>query len=351
MVQCSQCRNVFRVIGDALNSKLEVQHMLELAAAALAEQFELKAVHFRLLSRDQRTLDHIASHGLSQAFLDKGPVDAERSIAEAMRGEVVLVTDCANDPRVQYPQRCVEEGIRSILTVPLETRGQVIGVMRLFTAEAREFGKDEVELFEVAASFCSSAIVDCMFHRILRHVTEEVRSTLELAEVLGNIARVVCEDLRARGCTIHLVDDTSSALEVRAANGLSEPFVARLVEAFTKDVADRVLAGDPVAILDARSDGWVKFPELMAAEGVSSILLVPLLSRGRVTGVLSVFTHKHYEFSEDEKQLMAAIGEQCSLAIDNAKMFAALKKRYESLVDEFQLWFEHAQTSPQHDPV
>jgi hypothetical protein len=32
-------------------------------------------------------------------------------------------------------------------------------------------------------------------------------------------------------------------------------------------------------------------------------------------------------------------------------MFAALKKRYESLVDEFQLWFEHAQASPQHDPV
>jgi len=350
-MKCVQCRNVFRVIGDALNLKLQVPVMLEMAAAAIVEQFAVKAVHFRLLSRDQRTLDHIASFGLSQRFLDKGPVDAERSIAEALEGKVVAVVDCATDPRVQYPRHCVEEGLRGILTVPLETRGQVIGVMRLFTAEAREFGKDEIELFKVAASFCSSAIVDCMFHRILRHVTEAVRSTLELPEVLGNIARVVCEDLRAKGCTIHLVDDTGSTLEVRAANGLSEPFVARLVDAFTPDVADRVLAGDPVAILDARSDGWVKVPELMAAESVSSILLVPLLSRGRVTGVLSVFTHKHYEFSEDEKQLMAAIGEQCSLAIDNAKMFAALKKRYESLVDEFQLWFEHAQASPQHDPV
>jgi GAF domain-containing protein len=56
-----------------------------------------------------------------------------------------------------------------------------------------------------------------------------------------------------------------------------------------------------------------------------------------------VFTHLPYRFSSDEQQLMTAIGEQCSLAIDNAMMFAALKRRYDALVDDFQLWFGHAQ--------
>jgi hypothetical protein len=44
---------------------------------------------------------------------------------------------------------------------------------------------------------------------------------------------------------------------------------------------------------------------------------------------------------------MMSIGEQCSLAIDNAMMFAALKRRYETLVDDFHLWFEHSQSYPQ----
>ncbi len=350
-MKCVQCRNVFRVIGDALNLKLQVPIMLEMAAEAIVDQFAVKAVHFRLLSRDQRSLDHIASFGLSPSFLEKGPVDAERSIAEALEGRVVAVADCATDPRVQYPRQCVEEGLRGILTVPLETRGQVIGVMRLFTAEPREFGGDEIEFFKVVAAFCTSAIVDCMFHTILRHVTESVRSTLELPAVLDAIARVVSDDLRAKGCTIHLVDEKTGALEARAASGLGEAFVARLVEAFSREVSERVIAGETVALHDARRDGWVTAPEMMATEGVSSILIVPLVSRQRVSGVLSLFTHKPYLFSDEEKQLMAAIAEQCALAIDNAKMFAALKKRYESLVDEFQLWFEHSQTYPQRNPA
>ena len=109
-----------------------------------------------------------------------------------------------------------------------------------------------------------------------------------------------------------------------------------------------MLAGASVVIHNARADDWVKVPDLMTAEGVTSILLTPLVTRARIIGVLSLYTFRPYMFSEDEKQLMAAIGEQCSLAIDNAKMFAALKKRYESLVDEFQLWFEHTQSYSPH---
>ena len=63
-------------------------------------------------------------------------------------------------------------------------------------------------------------------------------------------------------------------------------------------------------------------------------------------GMLSIYTHHPYRFSDDEMQLMLAIGDQCSLAIDNAKLFSALKRRYENLVDDFQLWFEHTQSYP-----
>ncbi len=343
MVHCEQCSKVFRVIGDALNLRLDTHVMLEMAARSIAEQFDLKACHFRVLSRDQQHLEHVACYGLSRTFLDKGPVDAERSVAEALDGNVVVVPDCSSDERVQYRQAFIDEGIASMLTVPLETRGQVIGVMRLMTADTREFTEEEIEFFKITALFCTSAITASMFQNILGHVTESVRDTLELSVVLDNIVQVVSDDLRTKGCAISLVDPRKKALETRAANGLSAGFVERFADVVSKDARDEVIAGSSVAILDGRNDKRILRPDVVEREGISSILLVPLMCRGSIIGVLSLFTYRPYLFSSDEKQLMASIGEQCSLAIDNAMMFEALKKRYENLVDDFQLWFEHTQ--------
>ncbi len=112
-------------------------------------------------------------------------------------------------------------------------------------------------------------------------------------------------------------------------------------------LVQEVLDGNCTAILDGTKDDRIAHPENLTREGIASILLVPLETRGKRIGILSLFTNKPYEFSDDEKQLMMSIGEQCSLAIDNAMMFAALKRRYETLVDDFHLWFEHSQSYPQ----
>ncbi len=351
MVTCRQCSKVFHVIGDALSEQLDTTELLEMAAQSITRQFDLKACHFRLLSRDLRTLEDVASFGLSKPFLDKGPVDAERSVAQALSGEAVGVLDCVSDPRVQYPEAFESEGIASMLTIPLEARGQVIGVMRIFTGTPRDFTDVEIEFFKVVALFCTGAIIDSMFHQILTRVTQAIRTTLDLPEVLDSIVRVVCEDLRSLGCAIHLVDSTNARLEARASYGLETEFVSRLAGSFSKEVEAEVLEGRSVAIDDACTDNRVIFPDLMSNQGVATVLLIPLVSRKRVIGVLSIYTHKTYQFSDHEKQLMGAIAEQCSLAIDNAKMFEALRQRYENLVDEFQMWFEHSQAYPQRGPT
>jgi GAF domain-containing protein len=347
MVKCLQCRNVFHIIGDALAAQLDTTVMLQMASRSIVEEFNLKACHFRLLSRDLQTLDHVAAHGLSEAFLNKGPVDAEKSVAEALKGKVVPVLDCVSDPRVQYPDAFEAEGIASMLTIPLKARGQVHGVMRLFTNIRREFREDEIEFFKVVALFCTSAIIDSMFRKILANVTEAIRTSLDLKVVLNAIVETVCEDLRTRGCAIQLIDGPKSELETRASYGLSEAFVENMRGVCCPELVQEVLAGNCMAILDGTKDERVAHPEGLSREGVASLLLVPLETRGKTIGVLSLFTNNPYAFSDDEMQLMMSIGEQCSLAIDNAMMFAALKRRYETLVDDFHVWFEHSQSYPQ----
>jgi GAF domain-containing protein len=337
------------VIGEGLNRQVSVVEMLETAARSLVEEFHLKACHFRLLSRDQRVLEDIASYGLSEKFLGKGPVDAERSVAEALQGRVVTIPDCTSDPRVQYPLEHREEGIVTGLTVPLSSRGQVIGVMRVYTSEPRVFSQGELEFFEVFALFCTSSIIHSMFHQILEEVTEAIRSSLDLEEVLQAIVTVITDSLRAKGCSIRLLDPRAGRFELRAAHGLSAAYLERTAaepgEAFSE-----ALQGRCVAVLDARTDPRIRNVGEVVQESISSILFVPLMSRSQAIGVLSLYTHRPYEFSEEEMQLMLSIGEQCALAIRNAQMHEALKRRYEDVVDAFHQWFEHSYSYPTRSP-
>jgi len=339
-MKCRQCHQVFAVMGDGLNSQVDTVELLEKTAEALVEQFDLKACHFRLLSRDQKILEHVASHGLSDQFLSKGPVDAERSVTAALDGEMVMVKDCSADDRIQYPEEFAREGIVSMVTIPLATRGQVIGVMRLATAEPREFNDEELDFFRVASLFCTSAIIHSLFHEILEDVNDAISGSLDLDSVLEAIVEVVTDKLRAKGCSIRLLDAKGEHLELRAARGLSQRYIETASASPGQGVAE-ALEGKCVSVLDAWSDPRIRHHDQMKIEKISSILFIPVMCRKKPLGVLSLYTHRPYQFSDDEIQMMKAVGGQCALAIRNAQMYAALKNRYDTATTDFQQWFEH----------
>jgi GAF domain-containing protein len=344
-MECSECIRVFEEVGNALNAPIDTVQLLELVAGSLVKQFHLKGCHFRLLSRDRTTLDHVASHGLSQAYLDKGRVEAERSVADALDGETVMVTDCATDPRIQYPEACAREGIVSMLTIPLKARGQVIGVVRLSTNERREFSRQELQILEVVASFCAAIVVHWMFHSIVANVTEAIRSSLDLDALLTAIMKVTTEDLRAKGCFIVLADAEGGSRRRHTTYGLSERFAAK-ASSEPGEVLAEVLKGSCVLVLDSHTDPRVPFRNEALQEGVGSILYIPLMVRDTLIGALGICTHRAYEFSEDEVYLLRGVGDQCAFAIRSAQMYATARARYQELADDFQQWFERYQVFP-----
>ena len=70
-MDCIRCVRIFEQVGDAFNSSVGAEEKLEQVARAIVEQLGLHACHFRVLSRDQRKLEHFASFGLSDKFLEK----------------------------------------------------------------------------------------------------------------------------------------------------------------------------------------------------------------------------------------------------------------------------------------
>jgi GAF domain-containing protein len=143
---------LFLDLASNINSSLEIREILHNLTVDLAKTLGMKGVIIRLLDKNDGTLKLVASHGLSQEFLDKGPVSADKSVVQVLSGETVYIRDATSDERVQYPQENKKEGIASMLTVPIKAKNEVIGIMRLCSDVERQFPEDVILLVNALAA-------------------------------------------------------------------------------------------------------------------------------------------------------------------------------------------------------
>ena len=159
---------LFRDVCKVINSSLDLKEVLMLITENIVKLLNVKACSIFLLDKNLNKLDVSASHGLSDAYLRKGPLDADKSIAETLDGEIVLIPDTSSDSRMQYPEDAKREGIASVLSVPITVKGQIIGVLRIYTSEQRNFSDDEYELISGLADMGGIAIDNARMYDYLK---------------------------------------------------------------------------------------------------------------------------------------------------------------------------------------
>jgi signal transduction protein with GAF and PtsI domain len=123
---------------------------LKLITENVGHALDVKGCSVFILDRQRNILEVSATHGVSEAYLKKGPLVADKSISETLQGKKVLISDISNDSRVQYPEEAKREGIASILSVPISVKEDIIGVLRIYTARQRDFSDDECDMGGIA---------------------------------------------------------------------------------------------------------------------------------------------------------------------------------------------------------
>ena len=111
-----------------------------------------------LFNRKTNELEVAASLGLSDEYLNKGPLSAIHSITRSLRDGPVAISDVTDDPRIQYPEAAQKEGIASILSVPIILRENPIGVLRVYSAEPWEVSLEDVNFVQAVAQIAGMAL-------------------------------------------------------------------------------------------------------------------------------------------------------------------------------------------------
>ena len=145
-------------LAALLNSARGPKTVLRGIVEGVAKATGAKACSLMLLTPDRKVLMHTVAYGLSDWYLRKGPLSADKIISEALAGKPVAILNAPEDERVMYREQARKEGIASILCVPVKLRGEVIGVLRVYTAKPYRFTKDDIYFVETVANVGAVAL-------------------------------------------------------------------------------------------------------------------------------------------------------------------------------------------------
>lgn len=185
-------------VAQSITSSVRLDHVLNVIVNGALAVIDAKGAIIRLLNPEGTELRLAAVAGLSQQYLEKGPVLVARSELDrrALNGRHAVVSNVQRDPAWQYPDAAAEEGLSSVLTVPLKTATAVKGVIRVYAHVPRTFSRGEVELLTAFANQGAIAIENAeLFEDIRQGYYETVRALARAIEAkdpttLGHSERV-----------------------------------------------------------------------------------------------------------------------------------------------------------------
>jgi signal transduction histidine kinase len=231
----------------------------------------------------------------------------------------------------------IRREVRSELAVPLEVQGEVRGVINVDSEKLDAFSTDDQELLQELADLAARVVHNTWLYEQLRlkvllfeslaSVSRTINSTLNLDEALRVITREACELMRARMCSLMLLDETREWLDLRASFGAGESYINKprlsAGESFIGVVVRRKKA---MQVANVQTDSRYQNVDLARREGLVSLLSVPLIFSGQCIGALSVYTSRFYSFSNEEIKILSALAELSAIAIEKARL-------YERIVD------------------
>ena len=328
--------NVFQAVTSAVSSTLDVNEVINMIVRKIPEVMNLKAATIRLLDDTGKKLRLVASYGLSEKYINRGPVDTEENIIEALNEKPVAIHDVSTDTRLRYRKEAAEEGIKSMLALPIVAKGKVIGVLRLLTGWPRNFTNEEISFAASLAEQCGTAIENAKMYerqyreiqylKTMEEISKTISSTLDIHEVLDMIVKKIPAIMKTKAATIRLLDSSGSKLELVAAYGLSEKYLNRGPVDAEESIAF-ALVGKPMAIYDVTTDSGIVYRDEAKEEGIKSMLVVPIVVRNKIIGIMRLLTDEHRNFSQDEIDFSVALAEQGGMAIENARMYERLRRQ------------------------
>lgn len=328
-------------LADALNNTLDLQTLM-LRVAELVRA----VVHYRIfaiLLLNDRTqelwmrfqIGHNPSVERARIKLGRGIVGLAASTRRSM-----LIDDVTQVPN--YIE--ANPDVRSELAVPLIIKNRVIGVIDLESEEVAAFTPDQQRLLELVASRMAVAIENARLYTrvsrqaqtltVLSDISKEITSILDLDDLLERIGTLLRRVVDFQMFTILLWSDRTQQFEHRFSTRYGERVRRERGAVYGVGlIGSAAQLRQPVLAPDVRKD-----PRYISVNAdVRSELAVPLLYKGRVTGVIDLEHTRVNYYNEDHQRTLTTLAGQIAIAIANARLYERIFEEEQRLERDLEM--------------
>ena len=152
--------------------------------------------------------------------------------------------------------------------------------------------------------------------RAIQSITDAALSRLDDRELLIEILDRIREILRADTVAVLLLDFSAGQLIATAAAGLEEEVRQGVRIPVGRGFAGRIAAEHRPVILD-RVDHTTVLNPILLAKGIQSMMGVPMVARGRVTGVMHVGSLTPRQFTSHDVELLQLAADRAAAAVQS----------------------------------
>jgi signal transduction histidine kinase len=316
-------------VGNVIHSTLEPQEALQLIVSEAVRLMGASSGSVVLINPTTGLLEIHASHNLPSAA-----AKLKLCVGEGITGWVARTGKpaCVGNVRQDARYVAARRGVQSELAVPLEVGGEIRGVLNMDSDRMDAFSADDQALLQELAVQAARVIQNTWLYEQLRlkaglfeslaSVSRTINSTLNLDEALRAITREACVLMRARMCSLMMLDESREWLDLRASHGAGAAYVKKPRLSVEESVLGVVVRRKkPMQVENVQTSTRYQNVELARREGLISLLSVPLLFAGEAIGTLNVYTGRPYNFSNEEIRILGALAEMSAIAIEKARLY------------------------------
>lgn len=302
--------------------------------------YDARGASLMLFNASEDNLIASATFGLSEAYRSKGTVSPRKSLGETIDRTPVVIRDVTTDPRVQYPDAALQEGIRAILGMPLTGGSALVGALRLYFTQSRGFTLEEMESLQALTHQAGLALKKAFYFASMKEAVSDIQRmpSTDLKEAMQSLLATVAKYGLARGSGLLMLEPKTNTLATVVRYGLSDDYISK-GPVFAGLSLGEVTTGRPVVVSNVATDPRIQYKEAAASEHVLAILGLPVRIAGQIAGALRLYYPFEFEPGPDYIMWMEHLAHQVGIALEKTQMMIKLRERanwYEQVLKDLE---------------
>ena len=178
-------------VSKTITSDLYLEDILKLIVTVTAEIMNSKICSLMLINEKTGELILKATQSMSEAYNKKPAL----KIGEGIAGKVAeenrpkAVYDISKETEYKSKNIAKEEGLKSLLSVPLTVKGRVIGVLNNYTSEPHKFTKTEINILTTVANQAAIVIENASLVVKTKMIQDELETRKVVERAKGILMR------------------------------------------------------------------------------------------------------------------------------------------------------------------